>query len=65
MSALITVKEVMSLIKDGDYKYVVLITACSKNEIYSNFYSNFPYEMKELNVTLIEFRDGCIILHTL
>lgn len=55
----------MHLIKDGDYKYVTLITACSEQEIYSNFYSNFPYEYKELNVTLIEFQSGCIILHVL
>ena len=65
MNSLITVKELMSIVKDCDYKYVTLITSCSEQEIYSNFYSNFPYEYKELNVTLIEFQSGCIILHIL
>ena len=65
MSIIATVKDVMSHIKDGDYKYVTLITACSEQEIYSNFYSNFPQEMKEPDVTLIEFQSGCIILYVL
>ena len=65
MSTLATVKDVMSFIKDGDSKWVTLITACSDIEAYSNFYFNFPYEMKELYVTLIEFQSGCIILYVL
>lgn len=65
MATLITVNELMSLIKDGESKYVILITACSEHEIYSNFYSNFPYEMKELDVTSIEFQSGCVKLHVL
>lgn len=63
MSILATVGDVMSHIKDSDYKHVTLITACSKQEVYSNFYSNFPEKMKEANVTLIEFQSGCIILY--
>ena len=55
----------MSFIKDSESKYTVLITACSEQELYRNFYSNFPDEMKELDVTLIEFQSGCIILHVL
>lgn len=65
MSALATVKDVMSFIKDSDSKWVTLVTACSDIEVYSNFYFNFPYEMKELDVTLIEFQSGCIILYVL
>lgn len=65
MRTLTTVKEMMSFIKDSESKYTVLITACSEQEIYKNFYSNFPDEMKELDVTLIEFQSGCIILHVL
>lgn len=60
-----TVRELMSHIKDGDSKYVTLITACSNEEVYSNFYFNFPYEMKELDVTLIELQQGHIILYVL
>lgn len=65
MAALVTVKELMSHIKDGDSKWVTLITACSNQEVYSNFYFNFPYEMKELDVTFIELQQGHIILYVL
>lgn len=65
MATLMTVKELMSHIKDGDSKYVTLVTACSNEEVYSNFYFNFPYEMKELDVTLIELQQGHIILYVL
>ncbi len=65
MSTLATVKELMSHIKDGDSKYVTLITACSNKEVYSNFYFNFPYEMKEPDVTLIEIQQGHIIMYIL
>lgn len=65
MATLMTVRELMSHIKDGDSKYVTLITACSNEEVYSNFYFNFPYEMKELDVTLIELQQGHIILYVL
>lgn len=65
MKTLSTVKDIMSHIKDGDSKYVTLITACSNQEIYSNFYFNFPYEMKEPDVNLIEFESGCIKLYIL
>lgn len=65
MATLTTVKELMSHIKDRDSKWVTLITTCSNQEVYSNFYFNFPYEMKELDVTLIEFQQGCIILYVL
>lgn len=63
MSTIATVKDVMSHIKDSEHKYVVLITACSGQEVYENFYSNFPVEMTEPDVTLIEFQSGCIILY--
>lgn len=65
MSTIATVRGLMSHIKDRDSKWVILITACSNQEVYSNFYFNFPYEMKELDVTLIEFQQGCIILYVL
>lgn len=65
MATLVTVRELMSHIKDSDCKWVTLITACSNQEVYSNFYFNFPYEMKELDVTLIELQQGCIILYVL
>lgn len=65
MNVLMTVKELMSHIKDGDSKWITLITACSNQEVYSNFYFNFPYEMKELDVTLIELQQGHIILYVL
>lgn len=65
MAALVTVRELMSHIKDGDSKWVTLITACSNQEVYSNFYFNLPYEMKELDVTFIELQQGHIILYVL
>lgn len=65
MAVLMTVRELMSHIKDGDSKYVTLVTACSNEEVYSNFYFNFPYETKELDVTLIELQQGHIILYVL
>lgn len=65
MRTLMTVNDIMSIVKDGDYKYVVLVTACSEYEVYSDLYSNFPHEMKELDVTLIEFQSGCIKLYVL
>lgn len=65
MATLMTVRELMLHIKDGDSKYVTLVTACSNEEVYSNFYFNFPYEMKELDVTLIELQQGHIILYVL
>lgn len=65
MNVLMTVRELMSHIKDGDSKWITLITACSNQEVYSNFYFNFPYEMKELDITLIELQQGHIILYVL
>lgn len=65
MSALATVKDLMSHIQDGDSKYVTLITACSNQEVYSDFYFNFPYEMKILDVTYIELQQGHIVLYVL
>lgn len=65
MATLGTVNQLMSHIKDGNTKYTTLITACSEQEIYSNFYFNFPYEMKNLDVALIELEPGHIILHVL
>lgn len=65
MATLMTVRELMSHIKDGDSKYVTLITACSNQEVYSNFYFNYPYEMKELDITFIELQPGHIVLYVL
>lgn len=65
MKVLMTVKELMSHVKDGDSKWITLVTACSNQEVYSNFYFNFPYEMKELDITLIEIQQGHIILYVL
>lgn len=65
MKVLMTVKELMYHVKDSDSKWITLVTACSNQEVYSNFYFNFPYEMKELDVTLIEFQQGNIILYIL
>lgn len=65
MSALVTVRDLMSHIQDGDSKYVTLITACSNQEVYSDFYFNFPYEMKNLDVTYIELQQGHIVLYVL
>lgn len=61
-----TVRELMSHIEDGDSKWVTLITACSNQEVYSNWYFNFPYEMKEPDVTLIKIESNQhIILYIL
>lgn len=65
MRTLATVKDFMSHIKDSDSKYVILVSACSEQELYSNFYMNFPYEMKELDIDLIELQPGCIKLYVL
>lgn len=65
MRTLATVKEIMSFIKDSESKYTILITACSEQDVHKGFYYDFPDEMKEFDVTLIEFQSGCIILHVL
>ena len=65
MKVLTSVRDIMSHIKDSDSKWITLVTACSDQEVYSNFYFNFPYEMKELDVTLIEIQQGHIILYVL
>ena len=65
MRTLTTVKDFMSFIEDGDSKWVTLITSCSNQEVYSNWYFNFPYEMKEPDVTLIKLEQDQIILYIL
>ena len=65
MKTLTTVKDFMSFVEDGDSKWVTLITTCSDQEVYSNWYFNFPYEMKEPDVTLIKFEQDQIILYIL
>lgn len=65
MRTLVAVKELMSFIEDGDSKWVTLITACSDEEVYSNWYFNFPYEMKEPDVTSIKLEKDQIILYIL
>ena len=65
MAILVTVKELLSFIEDGDSKWVTLITSCSNQEIYSNWYFNFPYEMKNLDITSIKLERDQIILYVL
>lgn len=65
MAILVTVKELMSFIEDGDSKWVTLITSCSNQEVYSDWYFNFPYEMKSLDVTSIRLERDQIILYVL
>ena len=65
MAILVTVKELVSFIEDGDSKWVTLITSCSNQEIYSNWYFNFPYEMKNLDITSIKLERDQIILYVL
>ena len=65
MKTFTTVKELMCFIKDSDLKNVTLISSCSDQVVYSNFYSNFPYEMKEAYVTSIEIQQEHIILYIL
>lgn len=66
MRILSTVKDIMLHIEDGDSKWVTLITACSNEEVYSNWYFNFPHEMKEADVTLIKLEEkDHIILYIL
>lgn len=65
MRTLVAVKELMSFIEDGDSKWVTLITTCSDEEVYSNWYFNFPYEMKEPDVTSIKLEKDQIILYIL
>ncbi len=65
MATLMTVRELMSFIEDGDSKWVTLITSCSNQEVYSNWYFNFPYEMKQADVTLIKLEQDQIILYIL
>ena len=65
MATLMTVKELMMFVEDADSKWVTLITSCSDQEIYSNWYFNFPYEMKELDVTSIKLERDQIILYVL
>lgn len=61
-----TVKELMSHIVDGDSKWVTMVTACSGYEVYSNWYFNCPYEMKERDVTSIRIEEkDHIILYIL
>lgn len=53
MKTLSSVREVMSFIEDGESMWVTLITACSNEEIYSNWYFHMQYEFKEADVTSI------------
>lgn len=57
MSILMSVKELMSHIEDGNAMWVTMITSCSGHEVYSNWYFNCPYEMKEHDVTYIKIED--------
>lgn len=66
MAILMTVKELISHIEDGDSKWVTMITACSGYEAYSNWYFNCPYEMRERDVTSIRIEEkDHIILYIL
>ena len=65
MKTLVSVRELMSFIEDGESKWVTLITACSDEEVYSNWYFCFPYEMKEPDVTSIRLEKDQIVLYIL
>lgn len=66
MAVFATVKELISHIEDGDSIWVTLITACSNEEIYSNWYFHMPYEFKESDVTSIKVESADhIILYIL
>ena len=65
MATLMTVKDFMSFIEDADSKWVTLITACSDQEVYSNWYFNFPYEMEQAEINLIKLEQENIILYIL
>ena len=66
MRTLMTVKELMSFIEDSDSKWVTLITSCSDEEVYSNWYFNIPYDMNDSDVTLIRVEEkDHIILYIL
>lgn len=66
MAILMTVKELMSHIEDGDSKWVTMITSCSGYEAFSNWYFNCPYEMKERDITSIKIEEkDHIILYIL
>ena len=61
-----TVKEFMSFVEDSNSKWVTLITSCSDEEVYSNWYFNLPYEMWDSDVTLIRIEEkDHIILYIL
>lgn len=61
-----TVKEFMSFVEDSNSKWVTLITPCSDEEVYSNWYFNLPYEMWDSDVTLIRIEEkDHIILYIL
>lgn len=57
MAILMSVKELMSHIEDGNSMWVTMITSCSGYEAYSNWYFNCPYEMREHDVTCIKIED--------
>ena len=57
MSILMSVKELMSHIEDCDSKWVTMVTSCSGYEVYSNWYMNCSYEMREHDVTYIKIED--------
>ena len=66
MAILMTVKELMSHIEDGDSKWITMITSCSEYEAFSNWYFNCPYEMRERDVTSIRIEEkDHIILYIL
>ena len=65
MKILASVEKFMSFVNNNDTKYVVLTSACSNENIYENFYSNFPKNMKVLDITAVEFNTGFINLYVL
>ena len=65
MDTLATVKEIMALIENNDSRWLTLVTSCSNQEIYNNWYSNIPSEFTELDVTLINFENERVILYVL
>lgn len=63
MKTLNSVRDIMSFIENGHSMWITLLTACSNEEVYSNWYFNMPYEMKETDVASIriESQDHIIL----
>lgn len=65
MKILTTVRDFMSFVGDRDTKWITLMTSCSNQELYSNWYMNCPNEFEERDVTFIELEKDNIVLYVL